>query len=442
MKHRCFIKRTICTLLALMMSAAVLILPAAAAEEVNAPPEIENLSGAYLCNIENDVTLIEYNVDEVIYPTSAVKLMTAILSLEALSDRMDDELTVTADMLSDCYGNNRGLEEGETVTVRDMLYALIIGGANDAAYVLAYTVAGSATEFVSLMNVKAVKLGAYNTNYTNPTGMHNDQMVTTVSDTAIIAKYAYNLPLFTEISGTSKYVMEETNKSDYRNIYNRNCLVSMYYDSSYYFDGAVGMNAGSTTTGGHCVIAAAKTEDGELTYLSVAMGGDTVDGKITSYTNTINMLQWAMDTYSYVEVLSTSEMVTEIPVRLSSTVDYTALVPSEPVRVFLSNDVDVATAVEYSWSTYSDELTAPVTAGDVVGTVTATMDGKTLGRADLVVMNDVSRSEFLYMLDQIKEFTKSRFFIATVVAVAVLSIAYVFGNAILRERRLKRRTRY
>lgn len=442
MEHKSFLKRITCTLLALMMCAAMILPVSAAEDDDHAPPAIEHLKGAYLCNIENDVTLIEYNTKEKIFPTSSVKLMTAILAIEALSGQMDDTVTVTSEMLADAYGNNIKLVAGETVTVRDMLYALIVGGANDAAYVLAYTVAGSAMEFVNLMNVKAVKLGAYDTYYTNPTGMHNDQMITTVADTAIIAKFAYGLPLFTEISGTSKYVMEQTNKSDYRNIYNRNCLVSMYYDPTYYLDGAVGMNAGSTPAGGHCVVAAAKTEDGELSYLSVAMGGETIDGKITSYTNTIKMLEWAMKNYSYVEVLSTKEMVTEIPVRLSSTVDYTALVPAQPVRVFLSSDVDVVTAVEYSWSTYSDELTAPVTAGDVVGTVTATMDGKTLGRADLVVMNDVSRSEFLYMLDQIKEFTRSRFFIATVVSVAVLSVAYVFGNAILRERRLKRRTRY
>ena len=80
------------------------------------------------------------------------------------------------------------------------------------------------------MNEKAQYLGAYNTFYTNPTGMHSEAMVTTVADTAAIARYAYSLPGFLEITSLPKYVMEATNKSDYRNLYNRNGQISRFYE--------------------------------------------------------------------------------------------------------------------------------------------------------------------------------------------------------------------
>ena len=194
-----------------------LILPVHAAD----PPEITGAAGAYLYNFENDILLYELNPDTRIFPASTVKLMTGILAVEALGSTPDKTITVTAEMLNKVVGNNMGLKVGEVVTARDMLHGLLLNGANDAAQVLAVTVGGSVENFVDQMNEKAQYLGAYDTFYTNPTGMHSDAMITTVSDTAAIAKYAYSLPGFTEITSLSKYVMDATNKSDYRNLYNR-----------------------------------------------------------------------------------------------------------------------------------------------------------------------------------------------------------------------------
>ena len=157
-----------------------LISPVLAAEV----PEIHEAAGAYLYNFENDAVLYEMNPDERIYPASTVKLMTGILAMEALGDTPDRTITVTAEMLNKVVGNNMGLKAGEVVTVKDMLYGLLLNGANDAAQVLAVTVSGSVSDFVDAMNEKAQYLGAYNTFYTNPTGMHSDAMITTVSDTA------------------------------------------------------------------------------------------------------------------------------------------------------------------------------------------------------------------------------------------------------------------
>ncbi len=394
-------------------------------------PTVENVTSAYVSCLNTGEVLFQHNPEAELFTTSSTKIMTAIVAIEALEGRLDEEVTVTSRMLSEVSGNRLGLKSGETVTVRDLLHILITGGNNDGAYCLAYLAAGSVSAFVDKMNEKAQALGAYNTFYTNPTGMHDEQMVTTVNDTAIIAKYAWSLPIFEEASSTPRYVMEATNMNDYRNIYNRNCLISKYYDASYYDKRCAGINAGSTKQGGHCVITVASDED--LSYLIIAMGGESTESTIYSYTAVHTLMNWAFSSFAMVDVLFEKQMVYEIPVNLSTAVDFVTLAPSKTVSVFLPTDVDVEKEIKYSWSTYEESLDAPVTAGQVVGQISATYNEEVLGTADLVVTSDVERSEFLYNLNKIEKLTKSKGFIATLIAAALITTGVIFFNAYRRK---------
>ena len=421
--------------LAVLLTVSTLLLPFIVfAPPVSAvePPEIRHAAAAYLYNFENDAVLYTYNETGKLYPASTVKLMTGILALEALGDTPDRTITVTAEMLSKVTGNNIGLVVGEIVTADDMLHALLVNGANDAAQVLAVTVAGSVDAFVSMMNEKAQTLGAYSTHYTNVTGMHNDLMVTTLADTAAIAKYAYGLPGFIEITSVTKYVMDGTNKKDYRNIFNRNSQLSKYYDTRYYYADALGMSAGYTSQSGYNIVSVARRND--LTYMAIVMSAEGGEEEIWSYANAKDMLEWAFDSYGYTEVLSVSERVCELSVALSSTVDYVTLVPANSIVRYLPVDVD-SDAIRLSYNTFDESLTAPVEAGQVCGTVTVTYGEEILGTSDLIATVSVTRSEFLFMLERIKAFTASRFFKATIVFAVVFSIAYVLIQAHLREKK-------
>ena len=365
--------------------------------------------------------------------------MTGIVAIEELGDDLSRQVTITAEMLSKVAGNNVGLLAGEVVTVEQLLYAMLVNSANDAAMVLAYAACGSVEAFVERMNEKANTLGAYDTYYANPTGMHNDAMVTTVADTAIIAKYAYTLPLFMEIVSTPKYVMEATNLSDYRNIYNRNCLLSKYYNVNYPYPRATGMNAGATTQGGYAICATAEESSTGLSYLAIVMGADEEDGAIYSYVNAIKLFEWAFQNYDYIEVLSADRIICELPVRLSSTLDYVTLVPSENIEVYLPTTVDVERDIRYSYNTYADTMDAPIATGEEAGTITVLMGERILGSCTLVTTSSVARSEFLYFLARVRQFSQSRFFIATVVAAVVLSIVYVLLKAHWREKHIRSR---
>ncbi len=404
------------------------------------PPAVEHAAGAYLYNFENDMVLLEYEADKRIYPASTVKLMTGILALEELGGDMDQKITVTSAMLHKVVGNNIALKVGETVTVKDMLHALLVYGANDAAQVLAVSVAGSIENFVTRMNDKAQRIGAYNTYYTNPTGMHSDAMVTTVADTAAIAKYACSLPGFLDITSVMKYVMDSTNKSDYRNLWNRNSQISKFFDTRYFNSDALGLNAGYTVQSGYCIVSVAKREN--LSYLCVVMNAEENEEAIWSYRNAEILLDWAFDSYAYTEVLSSAERICELPVSLSSTVDHVMLVPAETIVRYLPTDIDPKADIHISYTTHGTSLSAPIEAGQVCGTVTVTWGDDILGSTDLIATSAVGRSEFLYLLQQIREFTEGRFFRATMIFIILFSVLYVLLEARRRERQIRRHRHY
>ena len=402
-------------------------------------PVVSNTKSVYLYNLENKQAVYKLNADEKVYPTSTVKLMTGIVALETLKDRLDEKVTVTAEMLSYVSGNNIGLDAGETVKIRDMLGAMLVNGANDAAYVLALTAADSLEDFVLLMNKRANELGAHSTHYTNPTGMHDEAMVTTAQDTAIIALHAYNLEQFMDFAALLRYTVEETNMSSALTVYNRNCLLSLYYETEYFYKNARGMNAGSTYEGGYSVVTTAT--DGTLTYLCVVLGAEKVDDTIYSYVNAANLLDWAFESFVYLDVLAPEQIMCEIPVTLATGVDHVTLVASDSLSVYLPADTDIEKEITFSWTTNTEQLQAPVKKGDLAGRVTVLYNGEPIGTSDLIATADIERSDMLYTLHNISEFTKSKFFIATIICIVIFSIAYVFGKAFILGRRNRKRYR-
>ncbi len=403
--------------------------------------ETSHIKGAYLYNIENDFTVLAYAADDTVYPTSTVKIMSGILVIEQLSSRMSEQVTVTAEMLDGVGGNTLtpSLKEGEIISIRDLLYAMLVGGANDAAHVLAVTVAGSVEAFVDMMNVRAAELGAVGTHYTNPSGIHDSEMYTTVSDTAKIALHAYSLPNFMEITSTTKYVIDETNLSEYRNVYNRNYLLSTSSVMKYFYTDAAGMNAGSTSLGGSCVVTTAQ-RDG-LTYLAIVMGADTDEDNdiVYSYTECKKLLDYAFSSYGNIELVKEGEIICEIPVTLSGTTDYVTLVTKESMSMYLPTSTDLETEITRSYKTSFDSIEAPVAAGEVAGVMTVMYNGEIVGNIELITTVAVARSEFLYTLEQIKSFGTSRFFIATIIAAFVLTVLYVVFKAIYLHRKKTRR---
>ena len=435
-------KKRITAVLLMLCCMLTLILPLAAeepaAEETGIlpPPELQNVGAAVVYNIENDRYIFEQDADKVIYPASTVKLMTAIVAIEYFDGRMDHEVTVPGGALIGVKGNAIGLKRNEVVTVEQLLWALITGCANDAANVLAWEIAGSVEAFVPLMNAKAKELGANNTLYMNPTGLHHPKMVTTARDTAIISTYALKLAPIADMSSVEKYVMEATNKVGSRTIFNKNYYFATNMEYLYIWKIPRGLNAGYTEEGGWCVSTSA-TRDG-LTYIVVVMGAKD-DGKyIYSYTEAADLIKWAFNGYAYTNVLTTSDMICEVPVRLASRVDYVTLFPSQNVELYLPTGIDTKKDIHLEWTLLEDTMTAPIREGQVAGELSITYNGTDLGTYTLVTRNSVSRNNVLYVLDVVREFLHSATFRSLLAVVVIMAAAYVAVVIFVRVRRNRR----
>ncbi len=387
------------------------------------PPVLQNVGAACVYNIENDRYIFEQEADKEIYPASTVKLMTAILAVESLGDQMDRQVTVPKEALVNVSGNSIGLKLDEIVTVEQLLWALITGCANDAANVLAIEVAGSIEDFVALMNEKAKEIGAVNTNYTNPTGLHHPLMVTTAKDTAIVSAYALGLSPIADMASAEKYVMEPTNKVVKRTIYNKNYYFATNREYLYIWRVPRGLNAGYTKEGGWCISTSA-SRDG-LTYIAVVMGASEDDKYIYSFTEAADLIKWALDAYDYTGVVTTSDIICEVPVRLAGNVDYVALFPAQDVELFLPTGIDVKKDIDWNWTLTEKVLVAPVSERQTVGELTLTYNGVKLGTYDLITRNSVNRNNMLYVLDLLREVVMSDLFRTVLIVAAVLAAGYV-----------------
>ena len=419
---------------------AVTVIPlfsvtAAAEEEV---PSLEHATSAYLYNIENNTVIFEENTGERVYPTATVKMMVGLVAIEQLSGRLDEAVTVTKKMLRDVMGNNISLKEGERVSFRDLIAATLVGGANDAATVLAFAIDGSLSAFLSRMNARAVSLGAVNTNYTNASGMHDEAMYTTCADTAKIAMEAYKNKTYMEYSSLDKYIMPSTNISGERTIHSKNALISRAIETKYYYKYARGLSAGFTKQGGYAVATTA-SYDG-ASYLCVVMGAeyDESTDTIYSYVEATKLLRYAFSNYGYRNVIEEGDIIAEMTVTMSDDVDFVSCIADGTVSCYMPYSDDIDFVVQKTVKLESDSVTAPVEKGQRLGMVTLMYNDQIVGNVDLIAASDVKRSEFLYVLERIKAFASSRFFIATAVSAVILFIAYVLINSAVRYRRTMR----
>ncbi|MHC1695408.1 MAG: D-alanyl-D-alanine carboxypeptidase family protein [Eubacteriales bacterium] len=413
----------------------------AAAYELPAPPDISS-QAALMINIETGKTVYEKDSAKRLFPASAVKIMTGILVLESITD-LTEQLIVSDTAVADVMGNNIGLESGEVMSVNDLLYALLVGGANDAANVLAERVGGSISGFVELMNKRAGELGCQDTHYTNPTGLHDDNMYTTASDVALIGRRAYSLNTFMEITSTAKHSIPATNKNpSSRPILNRNHFVSQAKESIYFYKYARGMNAGSTSQAGYCLTTTASQKG--MTYICVILGASSYTNEsemetIYSFIEAKQLFDWIFSAYENQIVLDKKEVIAEVEVSLSANQDHVLLSPAQGIESLLPIGIDKAADIHRSWEIYNDLLVAPIKKGAVLGKITLTFEDATLGEIDLIAQSSVERSNVLYYLDEIKKFTNQRWFRASAVSLAIFVAFYIVIRIVGAGRNRRRR---
>jgi D-alanyl-D-alanine carboxypeptidase len=325
---------------------------------------------AALYEPETRTFIYEKNQNKRLSMASTTKIMTALVALE------NSQLSRTVKIDNRAVGvegSSLYLKEGEELSMEDLLYALLLRSANDAALAIAYDISGSVENFARLMNEKAYELGAIDTNFKNPHGLDDAEHYTTAHDLALISAAALENPDFLRICSTYKRTVKNS-EGLARLLVNHNKLLSLY-------DGAIGVKTGFTKQCGRCLVGAAERDGLRLISVTIDAPNDWCDHA--------NMLDFGFERYESRLLASKNEFSYEISV----------LDSQEGARVRVSNPEALRRVMAKSASNITADVclpryaSAPIREGEVLGTVNFLQDGEIIASLELKAERAVEKTK-------------------------------------------------
>lgn len=342
-------------------------------------------AGAYvLIDADSGNVLCEKNQDLKVYPASTTKIMTAIIALE--NGDLNQEMTASQSAIDDIGkgSSNIGIIPGEKITLENLMKALLISSANEAANIIADNICESREEFIDLMNKRAKELGAVNTHFANTNGLHDPEHYTTASDMARIARYAMTLPKFREIVASPSYQLPATNKhSDWPVLPNTNVLMTSDKNDLYKIDG---IKTGYTGEAGYNLICSATGNDMRL--ISVVMDVKNEGAKENVRTYSKELLDYGFNNFKRVDLAKKGDVFRNVKVEEAEDAYGLDLVFSDSLTCVLpstasSNNIKMIAYI-------GDEITAPVNKDDKMGYVEYYNNGLLVGRIDVIASRDIA----------------------------------------------------
>lgn len=410
-------------------------------------PDDEPLTkGVYMVNLDTNTVVYEKSPHEKMYPASLTKIMTAIIAIENCD--LQEEATSPAYIYDEFVGINvshANIQAGETLTIENLLYAMLMQSANEAAKIIADHVGGGSIDtFVEMMNAKAKELGANNTHFANPHGLFHEEQYTTPYDMYLITKYAMGLDGFMEYVTTLTKEIGPTNLKDSLLVSNR---ISMMQSSSpYYYEPLKGIKTGTLVESGRCFVSTA-TLDG-YTYLLVMMGAPYVDenGNVLetnyAFTEAKALYEWAFSSFRVKTLVQVNEPHGEVKVRLGKDKEAISAVSSENFTFLLMDEIEVSSIVKTP--RLQESIDAPVRKGDKLGTLQILLAGEQIGTVPLVAAESVELDPVQEYLDKVKNFFDSfaaKFILLTVIIFLVLYITVMIIRNYNRKRYSRTRSR-
>ncbi len=330
--------------------------------------------GAILMEAETGEILYCYEEREKLYPASVTKVMTMLLVMEALdSGAVTEEDMITASENACSYGGTQiYLEVGETMSLRDLLKAVCINSANDAATALAEYIAGSEDAFVARMNERASELGAVNTHFVNPCGLPDSNHYTCAYDVALFTRELLNHPHILDYTG----IWMDSLRNGGFGLANTNKLIKTY-------EGITGMKTGYTQDAGHCLSATATR--GEMSLIAVVLGGETSKGRFAS---AVSLLDYGFANYTIVR--RSVGALEPIPVTKGKT-DCVGIAADGKIALVMKKGKTSELTLDIS---VEETLQAPVCVGQVVGTARFLNNGEEVLSVPIVAVEEVEKCGF------------------------------------------------
>ena len=355
-------KRMLAIFVTLMLLAGAL-LPAVRAAELDLPAP-----SYVLMEQATGEVLLEHNAHERLRPASVTKIMTLLLIMEALDDgRIGwDDMVQTSAAAAAKGGSQIYLEENEQLPLEEMLKSIVVSSANDCACAMAEHIAGSEAAFVEMMNTRAAELGMTDTHFVNCTGLDDEpeaaEHLTTAYDIALMSR---------ELLGheaIKKYttIWMDTVRDGQFGLSNTNKLVRFY-------DGTTGLKTGYTSAAGHCLSASAERNGMELIAVVLHCASST-----DRFESAKALLNYGFSNYAL--ITPDPGELPAVPVTLGTAMEITPVLADEtPILIDKALAAGVETTVRVD-----ESVTAPVEAGQTLGTLTITSGGQTIAERDLV----------------------------------------------------------
>lgn len=366
----------------------------------NAPIPNVYSPACILMEEESGKILYSKNAHTRMYPASTTKIMTAILTLE--NCKLDEVAVASHNAVFSIPSgySTATIQEGEELTIEQLLNVLLIPSANDAAVVLAEHIAGSVEAFADMMNSKAVDLGCTDTHFVNPNGIHNEEHYSTAYDLALIGRYAMQFDTFRTIVQKTSYALPTTNKYDKEDrLFNTtNELIKKNYSSSptnYYYQYATGAKTGYTDAAKSCIVATATKDD--ISLIAVVLhDSSTEDGLSQRPIDCKTLFEFGFNNYSIQQIAEKNAVAKQIDVKNATKETKSLdLLYSDDLYGLIPDDVDLSTITPNIILT--ENLTAPIFEGTNLGTITYNIDGFDYS-CTLLASHTVYKSDFVKAL--------------------------------------------
>ena len=405
---------------------------------------LETANAAMLYEVGSDTLMYSWNADQQIYPASMVKIMTALLVLE--NANISDTITVTASALATLPKSATSLKlvAGEVFTVDQMMYAMMVGGVNEAAVLLAEHVSGSQAEFVRLMNQRAKELGCSGTNFVNVHGLHSDQQLSTARDLTKITAEAIKLPQFMEYFSTFSYRIAATEHSDIRRVETTNLLMN-HLSEAYYDARVTGGRTGISDDSRRSVIITAESKG--LHYIAVVMSAkpifrenSTTVSRFGSFEEARDLLKLGFEQNKEYQILYEGQSLAAYTVAGGDS--HVLLGPTKTVSVVLPSGVTFED-MDVRFGVSNGTLSAPVEKGTEITDVQVWYGSVCLAQSPVVALNRVNNVGHASLVENSKasiDFKNNiKTFVTVLVVIGLVLLAvYVILRSVGLWRRVKR----
>ena len=419
----------------IVFSAMMICMSVFSASAVDYGFDIDPVSKAvYMENLNTKTVVYEKNSEQKMYPASTTKIMTFIVTAENVGDLDSTKVTVKQDVIDglDPESTVMGLADhiGEQISVRDLLYGLMLPSGNDAALVLADHIGGGIEGFAEKMNAKAAELGCKGTHFANPHGLYDTDHYTTARDMALIAKHAMTIPSFMEICNTVSYT-----PNGFETLHNTNYMIDQEaMGGMYYYEYTKGIKTGYLDEAGKCLVTSSD-KDGDK-YLCVCFGADYDYEENVNYAmlDTAKLYKQAYENLGVQTIYGTNDSVASVDVKNARDKRTLSAVPEKAISAFLPKNYDKNKLK--TETNCPQQVEAPVKKGDVLGTVSVNYDGLDLGSTNLIAAEDIESD-----ISPVGKFVRENLTVIIVIAAAVLVIALLIILVTVHSSRKRRKAR-